>query len=226
VKWHCKVASGYTIDFSVKIRTGANDVHVISGVERGVEFEGYVDLGGQHAYCLAGLSSSASAGTDKGLTLELHFDNCFSYFTGKRVDLEFWKVSGVTRSTADYTEALEACIPKAESSRALQLLERMRKVHVEPDLGSYQAVLRVLEASHQWEDSLSLLQQMKASGIAPDEKCYSSAISSCESGGQGKLALELLDEMAGLSKRLAISVLKEQQSCEAILLLLEQALKT
>jgi len=191
VQWRIHVAGGYTIDFTVKVCGRCDGEHVISKPERGVEFDGHMDLGGEHA----DVSSAFSSGVVGDLILELDFDNSFSYFTGKRIDFQLWKTGGVARSVTSYNEAIEECVPKGEWSRAACLRERMQEVGVQLDAGSYRALLRVGAAARLWKESLKLLDEMKAADIPPDSKCYASAISACEGSGEAQKALELMDEM-------------------------------
>merc|ERR1719506_2844433 len=101
------------------------------------------------------------------MTLELSFDNTFSYFTAKRIDLQLWKAAGVAPSTAGYTEAFEACVAKADWQQAQRLRTRMHEVGIPHDLRSYHALLRVCEAAHLSMECLQLFDEMRSRGMKP-----------------------------------------------------------
>lgn len=101
IEWDCFVADGLTIDLIVKVActrgrsgvdvggrrvrlVGVDRSRVVSERDRRTAFRGRLDLSGEHADCFGGplCSSDGSA-----LTLTVEFDNSFSYFACKAVDL-------------------------------------------------------------------------------------------------------------------------------------------
>jgi len=207
VSWSCRVQGDYTIDFGVKIslQGGRSAVHceghkvglrgvdknrVVAEPSRGKEFSGYLDLGDEHLDCL-GTRGSA----DGQVILTLEFDNYFSYFTSKTIELQLAKVSGAAPDPGSFQKAITKCTAKREWESALRLLGRMRSVGVNRSVGCYNAAIRVCMESKQWETTLSLLETMRSESLVPDSVSYSDAITACENSWQAEKALQLMDEL-------------------------------
>jgi pentatricopeptide repeat protein len=79
--------------------------------------------------------------------------------------------------------------------RALELLSKMRRRGIEPDVITYNGAISACEKGSQWERALELLREMRERGVEPNVVTYSAAISACEKGLQWERALELLSEM-------------------------------
>ena len=83
------------------------------------------------------------------------------------------------------------------SSKALDLLEQMKKEGVEPDTYSYSGAINACASAGRWEDALDLMAQMKKGGpkTRPNRITYTGAISACSRAGEWEHALRLFDEM-------------------------------
>ena len=83
------------------------------------------------------------------------------------------------------------------SSKALDLLEQMKKDGVEPDTYSYSGAINACASAGRWENALDLMAQMKKGGpkTRPNRITYTGAISACSRAGEWEHALRLFDEM-------------------------------
>eukprot|EP00563_Minutocellus_polymorphus_P002694 CAMPEP_0181027756 /NCGR_PEP_ID=MMETSP1070-20121207/4324_1 /TAXON_ID=265543 /ORGANISM="Minutocellus polymorphus, Strain NH13" /LENGTH=1000 /DNA_ID=CAMNT_0023104999 /DNA_START=50 /DNA_END=3052 /DNA_ORIENTATION=- len=83
------------------------------------------------------------------------------------------------------------------SSKALDLLEQMKKEGVEPDTYSYSGAISACASAGRWEEALDLMAQMKKGGpkTRPNRITYTGAISACGRAGEWEHALRLFDEM-------------------------------
>mmetsp|Transcript_17194 Transcript_17194/g.54263 ORF Transcript_17194/g.54263 Transcript_17194/m.54263 type:complete len:313 (+) Transcript_17194:43-981(+) len=210
ISWRCRVLEDYDIIFSSRLacaslQCGAPRGLEVTERERAGEFEGYLDLGKDHKHWLVelGAAPSSTAGAGQrgggagggGPVLELEFDNSYSFFTAKTVELQLWKLAGAPPRVRSYGAAIAACEASRQWERALQLLARMRDVGLAPDVAVYNAALGVCRASRKWQGALELLDDMRRAGVQPDRASYNAAISACENEGLVDRALRLMDEM-------------------------------
>ena len=102
-------------------------------------------------------------------------------------------------NTFTYNAAIHACRNNARGGvlweRAIELLRRMHRCGVAPDVVSYNSTISACEKAGQWERALELLSEMQEHGLEPDVISYSATISACEKGGEWRRALELFNEM-------------------------------
>lgn len=83
------------------------------------------------------------------------------------------------------------------STKALDLLEQMKKEGVEPDAYSYSGAISACASAGRWQEALDLMSQMKKGGpkTRPNRITYTAAISACGRAGEWEHALRLFDEM-------------------------------
>ena len=83
------------------------------------------------------------------------------------------------------------------STKALDLLEQMKKECVEPDAYSYSGAISACASAGRWKEALDLMAQMKKGGpkTRPNRITYTAAISACGRAGEWEQALRLFDEM-------------------------------
>lgn len=225
VSWRVSVEGSYTIDLSVKVacaplrsevrcqgaKVGLIGVHrsrVVFERERGVDFNGFLDLGGEHIGCLGDLGAAFSGGaaspssircSDAAVSqpvLTIEFDNFFSYFRDKTIHLELFKVAGAAPHSSSFNSEIAACAPDRQWERSLRLMVRMRDVGVAQTVGTFNSALGVCKAARQWELALRLLEEMRSDTLIPDSQSYALAIDTCENEGQAEFSLQLMNEMS------------------------------
>ena len=83
------------------------------------------------------------------------------------------------------------------STKALDLLEQMKKEGVEPDAYSYSGAISACASAGRWKEALDLMSQMKKGGpkTRPNRITYTAAVSACGRAGEWEHALRLFDEM-------------------------------
>jgi len=100
VTWNCHVLDNYDIVLSTKVcQLGPESwlegkSREVTERERASDFRGFVDLGREHRDWLGGDNGEC-------LFLVLEFDNTFSFFTGKTVELQLTKTSGNSAAGID-----------------------------------------------------------------------------------------------------------------------------
>ncbi|CAJ1343896.1 unnamed protein product [Effrenium voratum] len=94
--------------------------------------------------------------------------------------------------------AYSACLKvlKAKPSRALRLLDTLRRQQLSPDLVCYSAVISACGQGRFWLKALACLRHLDQDAVAPNVVAYSAAISACEKALQWEQGLFLLREMA------------------------------
>merc|ERR1712216_513861 len=141
---------------------GVNRSRVVAEPERLTQCKGFIDLGAEHLGCLGDLGAqprsctfSTTAGLDDGSpVLSLEFNNGFSYFTPKTVELHITKVGGVAPDLKSYSAAIATCEAKGQWQRAFRLLSRMHDVSVAPDVGCYHGVMGACKTGNKWESAV------------------------------------------------------------------------
>eukprot|EP00927_Polykrikos_kofoidii_P057791 TRINITY_DN51980_c0_g1_i1.p1 TRINITY_DN51980_c0_g1~~TRINITY_DN51980_c0_g1_i1.p1 ORF type:complete len:346 (-),score=52.92 TRINITY_DN51980_c0_g1_i1:42-1079(-) len=258
VSWHGRVLDGYNIDFSVKVFTGARrsevqclgrrvglvGVHkcrVVSEVERVTEFDGFLDLGAEHAGCLGELGRTAAEDTSHEFELSFQFDNNFSYFAAKKVELNLHKIEGAAPYPDSFASKIRSFKAGAQWQRTARLLNRMYDIGLRPNANTYSAAMEVFCAARRWGTVLKLLEDMRWSNVAPCERCLVAAVEASEAEGKADLALRLMDEMSGIaalntdesdnvSKEDALlkaeAAESRQQNLESVKVQLEESLST
>lgn len=207
IAWSCRVLDDFDVGFSTRVscaglQRGVDRSREVTERERGCEFSGFLDLGKEHQSWLSelgaasGLSAASGGVRECSPMLTLEFDNSYSYFTAKKVELCLCKIGGVAPKVKSYTDAIASCEAGAQWERALQLLDRMADVGIGADIEVYHAAMVVCRAGGSWEKTLDLLDKMRKGGIEPDASSYNIAISECEKEGQAGRALQLLGEMS------------------------------
>merc|ERR1712196_622881 len=88
-----------------------------------------------------------------------------------------------------------ACAEGGLWTEALDLLDEMRSMGMQPDVVSYSAAIRAMETSSLWEGALAFLFEMSVQGVAPNEISYDITINACSKGQQWGTALALLDKI-------------------------------
>lgn len=98
-----------------------------------------------------------------------------------------------------YTAAISSCIRDGEVDWAFQLYEEMKKDKVEPNIYSFNCLLRVCAENAEARGNLDLvlksLDYLSASGIELDSYSYSALLTACQRCGNGTMAYSFVDEM-------------------------------
>uniref|UniRef100_A0A7S2FH84 Uncharacterized protein n=1 Tax=Alexandrium andersonii TaxID=327968 RepID=A0A7S2FH84_9DINO len=193
VSWECRVLDDYDVIFSSRfccsgLQSDTERSREITERERAGEFSGYLDLSKEHVEWMGDVGSGTAV-------LSLEFDNTYSFFTSKRVELRLTKLCGAPPKLRCYNAAIVACEGAKQWERALQLLTRMRDVRVAPDVSSYNTAMSVCRSARRWQDALGLLDGMLQDRLAPDAASYNTAIGACEDEGLVGHALRLMDDM-------------------------------
>lgn len=109
--------------------------------------------------------------------------------------------AGVTRSglawpaadAVSFNSAMEACANAGRWQEGIELLPRMLRVGVRPNVCSYAAHLACLRAGGLWERALLVLEEMSAGGgVTPDLGCYAAVMSTLGEMSKWEHALDLL----------------------------------
>lgn len=109
--------------------------------------------------------------------------------------LEEIRAQGMKPNVVTYNGAIGAA--KASGwSCAKRLLDDMLQHGVVPNGVTYAALMRVCEASEEWERALDLLHEMSGAGIQPPMNAYKSLLGAFKPGDQWEWALAVLDDMA------------------------------
>jgi len=104
-----------------------------------------------------------------------------------------------------YTNAMKACARGKVPTRALALLEAVKKKkNLKLDAYVYTTVIDACGKSKMWRKALDLLDEMKESEIIPNAYTYSAAMAACGNGSQWERALELLNQMKEKNMRINI----------------------
>mmetsp|Transcript_35285 Transcript_35285/g.82369 ORF Transcript_35285/g.82369 Transcript_35285/m.82369 type:complete len:490 (+) Transcript_35285:99-1568(+) len=202
ISWEIQVLDGYDLCFTSRLvaagmQSGPERSKEVTERERASSFSGFIDVGMEHAGMLQELGGAAKDSSKRsGAVLVLDFDNTYSFFTKKNVQVKLTKLPGCEPKPRILKEALAACKASKEWERSLRLLRRMPHLRIEPDLEMYNTALQVQRAAGQWQSALQLLQDIRKAGLAPNADSWSIATSACEESGQAQHALMLLDEIS------------------------------
>lgn len=238
INWDCSMLAGDDIVLTTRIscpglQRGVNRCRDVTERERFSSFSGFVDFSKEHAGWLqqlgyspkdgSGSPSHRASSSSSRPVFELEFDNRYSWFAAKTVQLRVSKVSALPPRPTSFEAALAACEPGSRWEYALQLLGRMRKqAHITPDAQMFNVALNACKDSGKWEAVLQLIGDMRQGGVRPDAKSFEIAISACESAGQAEHALRLMDELDAV---VTGSRVDRSLSCDDDVAFLEAALR-
>jgi len=104
----------------------------------------------------------------------------------------------LTRCTTSrvHAAAISSCEKGLNSSKALQIFDRMKKRGVEPTVITYSALISALEKCGQWKLAMDVLEEMKRD-FGTNVIAYSAAIAALSKGQQWEMALNLFRELQG-----------------------------
>lgn len=202
IEWDCHVLDGYDVVMSSQVscaglQQGKDRVREVTERERCSEFNGYLDLAADHIGWLEEIGAPAPpSGSGSPAVLKLMFDNTYSFFTPKHIEVRFKKVPGAAPRASSYLQAINVCEAEGRWQRALMLLDRMQGVKLSTDTQCFNATICACRAGGRWREALSTLASMRSSGPSPDADTYDATIAACEVGGQAEKALELVEEMS------------------------------
>jgi pentatricopeptide repeat domain-containing protein 1 len=98
-----------------------------------------------------------------------------------------------------YTSAMNACVvaKPPQWSTALELMEKMKRVGIQPNVVTYCTAMKACQKGGQWEQALAFIPLMRKEGVAPNSHVYTVALNACASNKAGRWeeALQLLSEM-------------------------------
>jgi len=109
----------------------------------------------------------------------------------------------VPKTVVCCNSVLSALSRAREVVHANNLLAKMRKGGIEPDIRSYNAVLAAAASTGRWKDALSVLDQChRAPGVTPDIYTYTAGIRAL---GKGALCLPVTHLQLGLASRVSLT---------------------
>lgn len=196
VSWRVSVADQYDVIMHVTM-TCAGERYEVTERERCSEFDGCVDLLKEHApfFSKLGASVASTPTSDRAgplATLSLSFDNSYSMFTAKTLEVVMHKVGGVSRDVCSFSAAMQS---RNDWEEVLRIFHRMLDLGLQPDQECYEAVVQANGAGKRWGIALNLLAEMRSAQMLPSAASYTAAIAACEHHGQAEHALRLMDEM-------------------------------
>ena len=115
--------------------------------------------------------------------------------TRRLSDVEQILASVTLYTVKEFNMAITALGRVREWQRALEFLDEMRRLGLEPTVVSYNAAISACGKGEQWRRALDLLDEMRQNQLDPDVISYSAAMSACEKGAQWERALDLLRAM-------------------------------
>eukprot|EP00929_Paragymnodinium_shiwhaense_P091258 TRINITY_DN51282_c0_g1_i2.p1 TRINITY_DN51282_c0_g1~~TRINITY_DN51282_c0_g1_i2.p1 ORF type:complete len:354 (-),score=73.14 TRINITY_DN51282_c0_g1_i2:55-1116(-) len=222
ISWDCRILDDLDVVMSTNLacdglQTGTERSREVVERERSAEFTGFLDLGAEHKGWLSDLGAASADGAASHACLSFDFDNSYSWFTPKTVQLTLKKVGPSLTSRAHsageapqasldlrqrFAQALEDCRAEGQWELSLRLLGRMRQASVPPDVSQVNTAMDVCGRSGHWAHALGLLQRLRAEGPSPTPASFNIVISACESSGNGEMALHLMDDMEEEKRRL------------------------
>ena len=92
-----------------------------------------------------------------------------------------------------YNSAITACAEAMQWGRTLQMLENVAKA----DTITFNAVLKGLEKSMQWENALAIFFDMRKRSVKPSLITYNTLMSACQKSSEWQWSLHFLREVDG-----------------------------
>eukprot|EP00929_Paragymnodinium_shiwhaense_P091257 TRINITY_DN51282_c0_g1_i1.p1 TRINITY_DN51282_c0_g1~~TRINITY_DN51282_c0_g1_i1.p1 ORF type:complete len:267 (-),score=56.78 TRINITY_DN51282_c0_g1_i1:207-1007(-) len=149
ISWDCRILDDLDVVMSTNLacdglQTGTERSREVVERERSAEFTGFLDLGAEHKGWLSDLGAASADGAASHACLSFDFDNSYSWFTPKTVQLTLKKVGPSLTSRAHsageapqasldlrqrFAQALEDCRAEGQWELSLRLLGRMRQGH-------------------------------------------------------------------------------------------------
>ncbi|CAE7700500.1 unnamed protein product [Symbiodinium sp. KB8] len=127
--------------------------------------------------------------------------------------LDVMQGSRIETNKFHYSVAIAACDKAGDWKLAVQLLARMERHFISPDVVCFNAAIGVCEKSAEWDGAISILSLMASLRTLPDTISYNSVLGASARAGHWELALDMLYQLHRRSAADVISFSSALAAC-------------